>query len=173
MQENLVHELLIQLQQGNSHAAAVIAALLGHQLYSCARNKYQLSHEDADDAVQTTMKHLIEHIATYRSDRIGGARWIWTIFRNAVFDLKRTGKHPTADLTEELIENALPDEDDLVNPETYTEYQEISHVLAHALSLLSEAERKELLRGRGRAGPKRKSLEKAEQHLRSIFYTFY
>ena len=173
MQEDLAHELLVKLQRGNAQAAAVIAALLGHQLYACARNKYQLSHEDADDVVQTTLKNIIERISTYHAERSGGLHWVWTIFRNAVVDLFRARKHLATELTENLIENGPLDEDILTNPETYLEHRELSSTLTQALALLPETERKDLLRGRGRAGPKRKSLEQAEQHLQKIFATLY
>jgi RNA polymerase sigma factor (sigma-70 family) len=173
MQEDLIHELLVKLQRGNTQAAAAIAALLGHQFYACARSKYQLSHEDADDVVQTTLKNIIERISTYHTEHPGGLHWVWTIFRNAVIDLFRARKHYTTELTENLIENGPLDEDISANPEMYLEHWELSSILAQALALLPEAERKDLLRGRGRAGPKRKSLELAEQHLQKIFASLY
>jgi RNA polymerase sigma factor (sigma-70 family) len=171
MNSRLTHELLLKIQSGDVKAAAALYTEYAGVLYWRARKKYMLSHEDADDAVQQTFKQLLESIGSYNPERAGGPSWIWRIFSNAAIDIRR--RKPTEDITDDLIANALFEDADDLNPSEYTEEQELRQIARQAFQQLSETDRKEILRGRGKAGRKRTALCKAEENLRKIFFDAY
>lgn len=171
MNSSLTHELLLKIQSGNVDAAAALFAEYADVLYWRARKKYTLSHEDAMDAVQTTFKRLLESIGSYDPERAGGSSWIWRIFSNAAIDILR--RKPTHEITDDLLENVLRGQSEEPDPVEHAEEQELRKIARQAFGQLSEADQKEILRGRGKAGRKRASLREAEENLRQIFFGLY
>jgi RNA polymerase sigma factor (sigma-70 family) len=171
MNSSLTHKLLLRIQSGDVDAAAALFAEYANVLYWRARKKYTLSHEDAMDVVQTTFRKLLESIDSYDPEKAGGPSWIWRIFSNAAIDILR--RKPTEEFTDDLIENVLRGETEDLDPIEHAEEQELCKIARKAFQLLSEADRKEILRGRGKAGRKRASLCRAEENLRRIFFGLY
>lgn len=170
MNKDVVHELLIELQRGNAQAAGLIFAHVSEPFYWCAKTRYKLSHEDTCDAIQITLRKVIEKRASYNPVVAGGIHWIWPIFRNTVMDILRERQRSISDeLIDDIVEDSVKDTDDLIDPEKWAERREIIQSVRRILAQLSETDRKELLRGRGRAGPKRQSLCIAEQHFRELW----
>lgn len=171
MNSNQTHELLVLIRCHNLDAAVALYAAYADMMYWQARKRYALSHEDAWDVIQATFEKLLTAINTYDPERAGGPRWIWRIFANAAMDLKR--QKPTVELTEELLSDFLCGDADGLDPIEYTEEDELVKVARQAFALLPVADRQEIMRGRGKAGRKRRSLIEAEARLRRIFFELY
>lgn len=91
--------------------------------------------------------------------RESGEKWLWSICRNQVIDHLRARKLLELPVEEDLVEEFDPD-DRLLD-------QERLQVLQCGWAVLSEEDRNELRRGRGR-GPGRKAWHLAVVKLRNL-----
>ena len=148
------HELLMRLKPGDEQAFEVLymrhASAFHH--FSVAKG---LSPYEADDVVDETFERILTCISDYSEVICGGERWMWSICRNKVNDLLRAKKRQALQLLEGY---ASPEE---TNPATLVEQQEHIHVVNQALAKLSDADREQLQRGRGR-----KAWHLAVEHFR-------
>jgi RNA polymerase sigma factor (sigma-70 family) len=171
MNSKETHELLVLIKSDNLDAVDVLYSAYAGMMYRKASKRYTLSHEDAWDVIQATFEKLLTAINAYDPERAGGSSWIWRIFTNTAMDLMR--QKPTVELTEELLSDFLRGDTDDSDPIEYTEEDELARIARQAFALLPEADRKELIRGRGKAGRKRRSLSEAEARLRRVFFELY
>lgn len=154
-----IHSLLLKLKQGHEEALDVLYPRYARLFYAYARRR-SLSHEDAEDIVQTTFWRMLDRISSYDEQSGGGERWLWSICRHLVIDALR----------QKSMEQ-LPEEEALVdesNPEHTVEKQESVLAFTQAWDALPEADRNELRRGRGR-GPGRKAWHEAIGRLRTLY----
>ncbi|MDQ2907584.1 MAG: sigma-70 family RNA polymerase sigma factor [Chloroflexota bacterium] len=158
VEQNGVHMLLMQLKQGHEEVLDVLYPRYARVFYAYARHN-RLSHEDAEDIVQTTFWRALDRIGSYDEVYGGGERWLWSICKNLVIDSLR-GK-TALELPAELLSGEESD------PANYAERQENLLAFKYAWDALPEEDRAELRRGRGR-GPGRKAWHQAVQRLRSI-----
>lgn len=163
------HDLLVRLQSGDIEAAGMLFMLHGKEFYDAARRR-ALPREDADEAVSLTFVKLLEAVSKrgYNPVRGGGSHWLRSIFNNTVRDIQRR-KVPD-ELTDDLIESVLRSDSDEFDPVRQALDREEQELIGRAIQLLPEAERRELLRERGKRGQKRAALRRAEEHLLAIFY---
>lgn len=152
--------LLNQLKRGDDQAIEILFARYAEGLYWYAIRNYHLSPEDADDAVQTTFCAIIESIQTYDEHKGTGRGWIYTICKNVIIDSQRRKK---PQLRLEDIEPSSGDP----SPDHGVMQQEWFEAVKHAWDQLSEEDRQELVRGRGR-GPGRTAWHEAAQRFRAF-----
>lgn len=154
-----IHSLLLRLKQGHEEALDVLYPRYARLFYAYARHR-SLSHEDAEDIVQTTFWRMLDCIGSYDEGNGGGERWLWSICRNLVIDALR--QKSMEELPEEEV---LVDES---NPEHSVEKQESLLAFTQAWDALPEVDRNEIRRGRGR-GPGRKAWHEAIGRLRTLY----
>lgn len=153
-----VHDLLLRLKQGHDEVLDMLYPRYGRVFYAYARHR-RLSHEDAEDVVQAVFWRVLDRIESYDETRASGEKWLWSICRNQVVDHLRRQRT-----------SALPDEELLIeefDPDVQLVDQERLRALARGWDALSEGERAELRRGRGR-GPGRKAWHAALNTLREL-----
>ncbi len=180
-----IHELLVQLkqgfQQGNYWAIDPLMICLSEQFYLRAVSRYQLSHEDAQDAIQQTFFSLIDGgIKRYDEAKGGGVGWMWRVFYSKVVDIirknqRQRGRQVSLD---EALEKAQEDILALevsgeINPvQSSAEDNEIKKALQKALDALSDDEREATRRGKGTGGG-RKEYRVAFERLCALFEEYY
>jgi RNA polymerase sigma-70 factor (ECF subfamily) len=150
--------LLYQLKRGDDQAIEVLFARYAEGLYWYAIRKYRLSPEDADDAVQNTFCAIIENIQMYDEHQGKGRGWMYTICKNVILDSLRRKK---PQLRLEDIERSSGDH----SLDYGVMQQEWFAAVEQAWDQLSEGDRQELVRGRGR-GPGRTAWHEAAQRFR-------
>jgi RNA polymerase sigma factor (sigma-70 family) len=153
-----VHRLLLQLKHGHEQALDMLYPRYGRVFYAYAR-RHHLSHEDAEDVVQVVFWRVLEHIERYDEAQESGEKWLWSICRNQIIDRFRARKELEFSMEEDLVEEFDPD-DRLLD-------QERLQALQYGWAALSEEDRNELRRGRGR-GPGRKAWHLAIVKLRNL-----
>jgi DNA-directed RNA polymerase specialized sigma24 family protein len=161
-----IHDLLIQLQQGNDEAVEQLFACIADVL--CTRAvKQGLSYEDSDDAVQETMLRILKGIDTY--NKRGGWGWIWAIHSRVTIDffrknLRHQGKEPPLNYIDEnsLVSGENP-EQDIINKEST---EELRKALNYMFEHISVEDRAMLLRKK--RGPKPKEWHEAVKRARSV-----
>lgn len=154
-----IHALLVQLKQGHEEMLDVLYPRYAPVFYAYARNR-GLSHETAEDIVQSTFWRALDRIASYDESYGNGERWLWSICKHQVIDILRCRT------TVEFSEEALLTGD--IDPVAYVETQERRLAIKRAWDALAEADRIELRRGRGR-GPGRKAWHEAAGRLRALY----
>src|SRR5690242_7781111 len=137
------HKLLLQLKQGDESAADSLYVCYARKFYQMARHR-GLTHEDAEDVVHTVFYRTLCHIAYYDEAIGGGEKWMRIICKHAVDDILR--QKPI----EQLPEDCPAFED--ICPERYVETKERLQKINAVWESISEKDRQELRRGRGR-GP--------------------
>jgi RNA polymerase sigma factor (sigma-70 family) len=158
LENSSVQELLILLKQRHIEALDVLYPMYGLAFYRYARH-HHLTHEDAEDVVQTIFCRLLDRIESYDEGREGGERWLWRICHNQVIDCLRRQKS-----------SQLPNAEMLVgefDPDAYLIDQEQVNAFARGWAALDESDRTELKRGRGR-GLGRKAWHAAVVKLRDL-----
>ena len=153
-----VHELLMRLKQRHIEALDVLYPRYGLVFYRYARH-HHLTHEDAEDVVQTIFWHLLDRIESYDEERESGEKWLWHICRNQVIDHLRRQKVSQLPNAELLVEE--------FDPDAHLMDQEQLEVLTRGWAALEERDRTELRQGRGR-GPGRKAWHAAVTKLRHL-----
>jgi DNA-directed RNA polymerase specialized sigma24 family protein len=123
--------------------------------------KQGLTCEEAEDAVEETFDRILTSITSNNEGICGGERWMWSICRRKVTDVFREKQKQALELFE-----TYPSSED-TNPEIYFEKQERLQAVSSAWEKISEADREEIRRGRGR-GPGRKAWHEAIQRLRTV-----
>src|SRR2546423_24957 len=83
-----LHKLLAQLKHGDDEVLSILYPHYVREFYKHARRE-GLTHEDAEDAAQTTFVRILTCIGGYDEVNGGGERWMWTICNNLVTDLLR------------------------------------------------------------------------------------
>lgn len=162
-EEISVHELLIQLKLGHDEAIEILYTRYAKAFYLYAKGR-GLTHEDAEDAAHATFSRVLSNIESYREADGAGPGWLWRICKNVVTDFLR--QRPTEAVSEECL---APEE---AEPEWRYERMELARAVDLAWECLSQEDREELRRGRGR-GPGRKAWHEAVQHLRAILQEFF
>ena len=66
-----IHSLLLKLKQGHEEALDVLYPRYARLFYAYARRR-SLSHEDAEDIVQTTFWRMLDRISSYDEQSGGG-----------------------------------------------------------------------------------------------------
>jgi len=169
-QEIDVHRLLIQFKHGDEIALVILVERFSRKFYHYAITR-KLSHEDAEDVTQQVFVRLMEGgIKTYDESEGGGAAWLFKICDNQVTDKLRSRRGREISLeerTEEFVANAA------TNPETLSEKNEYLWHFPDIWKLLSDEEKQELLKGRGRRGPPRKRWIAAVQRYFELLQECY
>jgi RNA polymerase sigma factor (sigma-70 family) len=175
-----IHELLVQLKHNNDEAAAPLLECLSYVFYQKAVGSYELSHEDAQDAIQQTFFRIIDgRIDTYDELKGGGPAWMWRIFYHVVVDMMRKQQsRQRKDVSlDELLEKAQNDilaleDSEAMNPVPPVERDEEKEALQKSWDALTEAERKAIIRGRG-PGDGRNEYWAASKHVRALYEKYY
>src|SRR5438105_2120134 len=96
MAENLsAHELLVQFKHGNIAAFEILYGRYAYRFIGYAIKHASLTYEDAEECVQNIFyEKIFQKIDSYDETRArgGGAKWLWTICKNAIIDFTR-GPH--------------------------------------------------------------------------------
>lgn len=153
------HELLIQLKHGDDEAVPILYARYAKEFYQMARRQ-GLTHQDAEDVVHIVFYRTISHIASYDEAFGGGEKWMRIICKHAVADVFR--QRPI----EQLPADCPASEN--IEPEKWVEKKEHLQKINIVWESISETDRQELRRGRGR-GPGRKKWHEAIQRFRDIW----
>jgi RNA polymerase sigma factor (sigma-70 family) len=151
------HDLLVRLKHGNVEAIDMLYPRYARAFYGYAKRK-QLSHEEAEDIVGATFDRILTCIQSYNEVKCGGEKWMWIICRNLVTDVLRNKCKQTGEDFDihHLSENA--------DPEWILEQREYNRAISRAWNKISEEDRQEILKGRGR-GPGRKAWWEAIQRF--------
>jgi RNA polymerase sigma factor (sigma-70 family) len=179
-----IHELLVQLKQGNAEAAdkavTMIYARMVKRLYELATDKngrFRLTHEDAEDAIQDTFIHIrTRAINSYAEEKRGGQAWIEQIFNNHVIDWRRRSyRRQVREVTLD-DPNAIACTSEDENPEQFILTEEQEENIRRTWEALSEEDKIEIaVKGRGRGGtrekPGRKAYNAAKERAQNIFHT--
>ena len=166
MAENIsVDILLTRLKYGNDEAIELLYPRYAKVFYTYAKN-CGLTCEDAEDIVDETFLRVLKSIKAYDEVEGHGEPWMWRICRNLVADLLRR-KRTASLLVNDLPVDDLPSED--ADPARCFDRKEYSQALDRAWQRISETDREELQRGRGR-GSGRKAWHEAAQRFRAAFY---
>lgn len=152
------HKLLILVKHGDDKAIDILYARYAKEFYQTARRR-GLSHEDAEDIVQTVFYRTLSHIANYDEASGGGEWWMRIICKHAIADVFR--QRPIEQIPEDWPASENGD------PERYIETRERLQQFEKAWEIISEDDRQELRRGRGR-GPGRKAWYRVIQRLRDM-----
>jgi DNA-directed RNA polymerase specialized sigma24 family protein len=165
----LVHQFLTELKFGLKHDHIEITERAVRVLYTrfakrfCSYALHQgLTPEDADDCVEDIFERILNSIESYDEVKAGGEKWMWTICKRIVIDKQRK------------IQQAiwLPD-DGFPSQEADSEYLfergESYQILKCVWEQLSESDRQELRRGKGR-GPGRSAWHEAAKRFRELFF---
>ena len=163
-EQDSVHNLLSRLKQGRDEGINILYPHYRRIFYAYAR-RLTLTHEEAEDTVGETFWRILNCIESYDEINGGGERWMWRICRNVIVDMLRKRRS-----VEPLVDYHLVYED--LDPEEYFEKNEIAQAFACAWERISETDRGELRRGRGR-GTGRKKWHEAFQRFRACFHVCY
>src|SRR5713101_5034462 len=157
-EDTSTHTLLVRLKHGYGNVAEILYQRHAQEFYNYALRQ-GLIREDAEDAVEEIFDRVLTSISSYNEAICGGEKWMWSICRHKVTDKLRERKKQGVELSE-----AYPSSRD-TNPETYFDQQERIQAVNQAWQKISEADRREIRRGRGR-GPGRKEWHEAIKRLR-------
>ena len=170
----------MQLQQGNDTDIAAellfvcIADALRKRAIQCG-----LSREDADDAVQQTLFRIFEKgIKTYKGEKAGAWRWIWTIHRHIIIDqiktnLRQSEKERSIDNFFDTIfaPEKMEPEQKIVNKDTR---EELRQALAYMFEHISEKDRELILRKTGKRREQQgKTWEEATARARCVLELYF
>src|ERR1051326_3006581 len=159
-----VHLLLIRLKRGDAEAIESLYMYFAKRLYFYAVHTCKLSHEDAEEAVHATFVHVIEKIQSYDEVSGTGGGWIYAICRHIIIDMTREKKSQQA-----AVDRIVPPED-FSSVEAIILQKERNETFKRAWEKLTDVDRQELRRGRGR-GPGRAAWHKAIQRLCEAVYS--
>jgi RNA polymerase sigma factor (sigma-70 family) len=144
------HDLLVQLKHGQDEVIEVIYPYYAKLFYAYGK-RHGLSHEEAEDLVQTTFDHILTKIQTYDEVKGGGEKWMWRICVNLLTDIYRK---PSDEVFPEDIPSEIKDD-----PEGILERKELTRCLEAAFNSLATAEQDELRRERRAGRPSNMQLQ--------------
>jgi DNA-directed RNA polymerase specialized sigma24 family protein len=180
-EKNYIHELLVQLKYNNDEAVRPLMDCLSEVFYKRAVGRYQLSHEDAQDAIQQTFFRIIDGgIDKYVEEKRGGPGWMWRVFGHVVIDIirQKPDRQGRVESLDEILEKVQSDilvleASEEMTPVWSVEHEEITDAVQKTWDALSEADRKAIFRGRGPGTYGRKEYWMASKQARALFETFY
>jgi DNA-directed RNA polymerase specialized sigma24 family protein len=160
-----VHRLLVRLKHGDVTAVDDLYPRFARTFYYTAINK-GLTHNEAQEVVQTTFYKILRGVKNYDEVRGGNAGWMMSICIHAAVDVMRN-RTPEQESLDKIIEDERlsVEEVDLAGP---FQNEELFQALTEAWATLSP-EDQEALRLGGRRGPKAKPWKLAVQHFHRAF----
>lgn len=92
-----VHNLLVRAKYEYPDAIRILYADYKEKFYKHGRygwdrrrdKPWDLTHEEAEDAAQETMKKIVQSLHQYDEEGGGGTAWIWTIYTHEAFNQLR------------------------------------------------------------------------------------
>jgi len=180
-EKNYIHQLLVQLKDNNDEAVRPLMDCLSEVFYKAAVGKYQLSHEEAQDAIQQAFVRIVDGgIDKYVEEKGGGPGWMWRVFGRVVIDIlrqkqNRLRREESLDETLEKAQNDIlvQEASEKEDPGWSVEHEEEKKAVQKAWDALSIVDRKAILRGRGPGTYGRTEYWTALKQARVLFETFY